>query len=72
MNNTALILEKYKTGDFNDRIYLFLEYSDLRREFTDIDMNTHDSFKRKVSPKYHWKAGLLSMCNLKKIIQRVS
>ncbi len=47
MNNTSKIIDCYKTGDFNERIHLFLRYRDLRNEFTEIDMYSYNDYKNK-------------------------
>ena len=47
MNNASKIIDRYKTGDFNERIHLFLEYRDQRNEFTDIEMNSYNDFQNK-------------------------
>lgn len=51
MNTTTLILERYKAGDFTERIHMFLEYPYLRDEFTDIEMNLHNTYLQKGPPK---------------------
>ena len=38
MNNHKEFIERYRKSDFGDRIFLFLEYRDLRPEFSAIDM----------------------------------
>ena len=38
INNHKELIEKYRKSDFGDRIFLFLEYRDLRPEFSAIDM----------------------------------
>ncbi len=37
MQTTDQILEAYKLADFEKRVFLFLEYRDLREVFTEID-----------------------------------
>lgn len=38
MNKITTILERYKTADISERLHIFLEFCDLRDEFTDIEM----------------------------------
>jgi hypothetical protein len=37
MRTAEMILEEYRKGDFYKRLNLYLQYRDLRRQFTQID-----------------------------------
>jgi hypothetical protein len=43
MNKIATILERYKTAAISERLHIFLEFRDLRDEFTDIEMYLYNS-----------------------------
>lgn len=35
------LIDRYKKGDYNLRLYMFLEYRDLRNEFIKIEKTEH-------------------------------
>ena len=43
---TESVLEDYRQADFTKRLHLFLEYSDLRAEFMQIDQDEAASGQR--------------------------
>jgi len=45
---TERLLEDYRQADFTRRLHLFLEYSELREEFMQIDQETSASVKQVV------------------------
>ncbi len=55
MRDIKAILEDYRQGDFEKRLYLYLLYRDFRREFGDIEKNGEASKRTKrkfLSPFY--------------------
>ena len=46
MNNYKELIEKYRKSDFVDRIFLFMEYRDLRSEFLIIDVADAKQFHK--------------------------
>ena len=41
MHKTEDLIDRYKKGDYNLRLYMFLEYRDLRNEFMEIEKIEH-------------------------------